>query len=203
MNARQRAADSKLLSRVSRIFKTIEETVFSNEIAWAGRFSLILNCVLYPAIVFFIASPMFGRSWTLQDPNVSSFNFIPGLDVVRFELLQNANILWSSLRNFGTPILANEVQAAPLFPLTLGLIWLPEPYFWNALVTLRLLLLAMGTYLVGLRILKCERLGAIVFTLLFAYSVYVCRWINHPWQNGLLAGVWMIYFSGRAIVFSP
>jgi hypothetical protein len=151
-----RHSSERFSSLMSAAFVKAEERVFSNEIAWALRFAVILNCILYPMIVFFIASPMFARFWTLQDPIVSPLNFIPGLDALRFELLHNANILWSSPRNFGAPILANEVQSAPMFPLTLGLIWAPEPYFWNILVSVRLVLLGMGTYLVGSQVLNAN-----------------------------------------------
>ena len=66
-------------------------------------FSLMVtvNFVLYPGIFLLLQSPMIGNSWTLQDPSVSFFNFIPGIKTVKFELFENANILWSSLRNMG------------------------------------------------------------------------------------------------------
>jgi len=86
-----------------------------------------LNFVLYPGIFLFLQSPMIGNSWTLGDPSVSIQNFIPGIKTLRFELFENANVLWSSLRNMGAPVLANEVQVGPLYPLSLAFIWVPEP----------------------------------------------------------------------------
>ena len=103
---------------------TIEKakSIFDNNIVLAFCFSSILNFLVYPTILLFVDSPMLATSWTLQDPVVGPWNFIPGISAFRFELFENGNFLWSSLRNLGTPTLANEIQAAPMFPLTLALI---------------------------------------------------------------------------------
>ena len=111
-------------------------------------------------------------------------------------------MLWSGLRNLGAPILGNDVQAAPLFPLTLALAWLPDPYFWNAFVAVRLVLMWFGAFMVATTVLKLERMPAFVFTVCFVGTVEVARWINHSWQNGLTAGIWLLYFIGQAFVLS-
>ena len=48
----------------------------------------------------------------------------------------------------GTLILGNEVQVAPLYPLTLAFIWVPDPYFWNAVTIARLILMWIGAFLI-------------------------------------------------------
>jgi hypothetical protein len=161
-----------------------------------------LNFVLYPGIFLFLQSPMIGNSWTLGDPSVSIQNFIPGIKTLKFELFENANVLWSSLRNMGAPVLANEVQVGPLYPLTLAFIWVPEPYFWNATTIARLILMWVGTFLIASEILKLHTMPALVFTIIFAGSMFVARWINHPWQNGFVAGIWFLFFAARALELS-
>src|SRR5215218_320629 len=110
---------------------------------------LAITFLLYPGIFLFLNSPMIVKSWTLQDMGAGLWAFVPGRSVARYELFENWNILWSSLRNMGAPILGNEVQSAPLFPLTLALVWLPDPFFWNAFVAVRLVLMWLGAFLLG------------------------------------------------------
>jgi hypothetical protein len=148
-----------------------------------------------------LRDPMQGTNpWTLQDPVVSLWNFIPGWKTVRFEILQNKNFLWSNLRGLGLPLLGNEIQVAPLFPLSLFWIWLPPALFWNVLVSSRLFLVALACCLIATEIFKFKPLGAIVFTVGLAYGAYVLRWMNHPWHNGFLAGLWYIYFVAKRIL---
>lgn len=142
---------------------------------------------------------MFGSRWSLQDPVVSTWTFVPGLKVLLFEVLQNGNFLWSSLKGLGMPLLGNEVQEAPLFPLTLALLWIPEAYYWNAFVILRWILLGSGAFLLAYRVFGLERTGALVFVLAFAFAFYHLRWVNHPYLNGIAAGVWYWYFLLSAL----
>ena len=142
---------------------------------------------------------MFGSAWSLQDPVVTFWTFIPGLKVLLFEILQNGNFLWSSLKGLGMPLLGSEVQEAPLFPLTLALLWIPEAYYWNAFVILRWILLGSGAFLLAHRMFGLERTGALVFVLAFAFAFYHLRWMNHPYLNGIAAGVWYWYFLLSAL----
>lgn len=158
--------------------------------------------LLYPGIFLFFNSPMIAKSWTLQDMGAGLWAFVPGRSVARYELLDNLGVLWSGLRHLGAPILGNDVQAAPLFPLTLALTWLPDPYFWNAFVAVRLVLMWFGAFLLATTVLKLERLPAFVFMVCFVGTVEVARWVNHSWQNGLTAGIWLLYFVGQAFVLS-
>ncbi len=137
---------------------------------------------------------MHSASWELTDSAVSTMNFKPSFRVFQHELYTNNNILWSSLRTTGMPILANDIQAAPLFPLTLLLSGLNENVFWNVFVIARIVLMGLGTYLLIRRFFNFQRLPAIFFILSFIYALYVMRWMNNPWQNGLLAGIWYLYF---------
>lgn len=173
--------------------QTIRMKVFSKGII-PFLLSAALFYALFPGLVGFKLSPMFVTSWFLSDPVVSYLNFIPSIDVIRYELFENHNFLWSNLRGMGLPLLGNEIQAGPLFPLTLALIWLPDDVFWNVFVFLRVVLTGMGTYLVARDFLKLRPMAALFFTFSFAYAFYVMRWMNHPWQNGYLAGIWYLYF---------
>ena len=158
--------------------------------------------LLYPGIFLFLNSPMIAKSWTLQDMGAGLWAFVPGRSVARYELLEHGGVLWSGLRHLGAPILGNDVQAAPLFPLTLALVWLPDPYFWNAFVALRLVLMWFGAFLLATTLLKLDRVPAFVFTACLVGTVEVARWVNHSWQNGLTAGLWLLYFVGQAFALS-
>jgi len=137
---------------------------------------------------------MIGSTWSLQDPSVSGWTFMPGLKVLLYEIFEHGNFLWSSLKGLGMPVLGNEVQEAPLYPLTLALLWVPEPYFWNSFVSLRWLLLGSGGFLLAYRVFGLERAGALAFVLTFSFAFWHLRWMNHPYLNGMAAGVWYWYF---------
>ena len=137
---------------------------------------------------------MIGSTWSLQDPVVSGWTFMPGLKVLLYEILEHGNFLWSSLKGLGMPVLGNEVQEAPLYPLTLALLWVPEPYFWNSFVSLRWLLLGSGGFLLAYRVFGLERAGALAFVLTFSFAFWHLRFMNHPYLNGMAAGVWYWYF---------
>src|SRR4051812_21496966 len=158
---------------------------------------IVIVFIFYPGLFLLTETPLFSKSWTLQDEVVSWLNFIPGISVVRYELFENWNVLWSSLRNMGAPVLSNEIQAAPLFPLTLALLWVPDPYFWNIFVVARTVLMWVGSALLA-RALRMGRIQSLIFVACFAGSVFVARWINHPWQNGFTVGIWFLLFVVRA-----
>jgi hypothetical protein len=151
----------------------------------------------YPKILLLQALALHPGDWSVQDPVVGIFTFIPGIRTLRYELFHNVNLLWSNLRGAGLPLLANDIQAAPLFPLTLLLLGLPDKIYWDVFVVVRLVGIGWATFLIASRMLGFRRLGAAVFTLCFAYSLYVLRYLNHPWQNGFLAGLWYLYFIFR------
>ncbi len=156
--------------------------------------SIVLVCCFYPDFVLFQSTPMHSSGWELADPIVSSDSFKPSFRVFQYELFTNKNILWSSLRAMGLPILANDIQIAPLFPLTLLLSWMDENVFWNVFVISRIILMSLGSYLLLRKFFNFQKLPTVFFLLSFIYTLYVMRWINHPWQNGLLAGIWYLYF---------
>ncbi len=156
-------------------------------------FSSLLFYLLFPWLIEMKASPLFAGSWLLADSSVSLLNFIPSFDVIRYEILENSNFLWTNLRGMGAPLLGNEIMTGPLFPLTLLLIWLPGDMYWNVFVCSRVILAGVGVYLLARDFLKLKPLPALFFMFSFAYSLYVIRWMNHPWQNGFLAGTWYLY----------
>lgn len=161
--------------------------------------SFLLVLIAYPAVFFFRHFPMHSLGWELQDPVSSIWNYVPSLRVIRYEFLHRHNWLWSSLRGMGMPILANEVQGAPFFPLTLALLWVPEPYFWNVFVVVRLALVLWACFLLASRLFRFSDFASFVFTVCFGLSVYLLRFLNHPWLNGVLAGLWCFYFVGQLL----
>mgnify|MGYP006865009202 CR=1 FL=1 len=176
------------------MLKTSDSTSVWRAWLFSVFFGVLVIALLFPQHLFFQASPLLGSTWSLQDPAVSGWVFIPGLKVIFYEILQQGNFLWSSLKGLGMPLLGNEVQEAPIFPLTLALLWVPEAYYWNAFVILRWLLLGSGAFMLAYRVFGLQRTGALVFVLAFAFAFYHIRWVNHPYLNGIAAGVWYWYF---------
>lgn len=177
-----------LLAIKGMILKLVAE-----DFAFAFLVTFLIILLSYPAFISFSQTPMIQTSWELQDPAPSLGSFLPGQQVVRHELLNHQNILWSNIRNMGAPILANEISAAPIFPLTLIFFWLPQYLFWTCLIVSRLLLMGAGSVLIARQILGFNRTASVVFSLAFIFNIHVLRWMNHSWQNGLTAGIWYIF----------
>lgn len=163
--------------------------------AWLA-FGFLTFCfaVILPDLFFLRLSPMGGYPSAIKDPTVSWAAFMPAFREFRYELFENGNILWSNLRSLGLPLLGNGIQGAPLFPLNLSLIWLPDSLYWSVMPILRVILIGLGAYLLSRRVLGLSLAASLCFALLAGFNVNVMRWINHPWQNGLLAGIWYTYF---------
>lgn len=122
---------------------------------------------------------------------------MPSLREFRFELFEHGNILWSNLRALGQPMLGNGVQAAPLFPLTLILIGLPDQFFWSVMPIIRVLLIALGCFVLARKAFGLSFSASFAFAILAGFNLNVFRWINHPWSNGILAGLWYLVFLHR------
>ncbi|MBF0299975.1 MAG: hypothetical protein HQK51_14715 [Oligoflexia bacterium] len=161
--------------------------------------SFFLVLLFHSDFVFFQTFPLAGFGSELRDYSVSFFNFFPEYALLRYEILNNFNILWTNLRGLGLPILGVEVQAAPLFPLTLLLIWLPFKIFWNVFVVLRFILTAWALYLIAHKIFRLKILSSIFLTATFVFTMYLLRSVNHPYFNAVTAGLWYIFFSVRWI----
>lgn len=145
---------------------------------------------------------MLCEGWELRDPVAGITAIAGGFRLARYELIHHGNLLWSPLKSFGVPLLSNDVQAAILYPLTLLFVCVPEMYFWNVFVCARIILIGMFTYMLAAHCMRLKPLAAWVFTLSFAYSLYVLRWMNHPWQNGLLAGLVYLYYVLKLLELS-
>ena len=164
-----------------------------------------LTLVFYFDIWAMIDTPMIGsldRSAVdtstvtpLQDPAVSHWVFVPGIKTLQFELFNHFNFLWSNLRGLGMPMLVNDVQVAPLYPLTLLCLWVPGEYFWNIFVLLRWIIFASGAYLLASRCFRFNFFGSSIFVLTFVFSLFHARYMNHAFLNGIAAGVWYLYFT--------
>ncbi len=151
-----------------------------------------LTLVFYWDLWTLVSTPMSGP---LQDPAVSHWTFVPGIKTVQYEVFHHFNLLWSNLRGLGMPILVNDVQAAPLYPLTALLIWLPGEYFWNVFVLARWIVFASGAFLLASRCFRFNLVGSSIFVLTFVFALFHARWINHAFLNGMAAGVWYLYFT--------
>ena len=150
--------------------------------------------IIFPELFFLRLTPMGGVPSAIKDPAVSWAAFMPAFREFRYELLENGNILWSNLRSFGLPMLGNAVQGAPLFPLNLALIGLPDHLYWSVMPITRTILIGLGTHLLCRKIFGLSLIASLCFAFLAGFNINVLRWINHPWQNGLLAGIWYTYF---------
>ena len=148
-----------------------------------------LTLVFYWDLWTLVSTPMSGP---LQDPAVSHWTFVPSIKTVQYEVFHHFNLLWSNLRGLGMPILVNDVQVAPLYPLTALLIWLPGEYFWNVFVLARWIVFASGAFLLASRCFRFNLVGSSIFVLTFVFALFHARWINHPFLNGMAAGVWYL-----------
>ena len=164
---------------------------------WAIAALLFAFWLFHPDLFLLNESPMYGDLWSNKDPTVSWSAYMPGLREFRYELFENGNILWSPHRGLGQPIFGNGIQGAPLFPLTLAQLWLPDQIFWSINPMSRIFLTAVMLFLCARNLFKLPWVPAMVFTVLAAYNINVFRWINHPWTNGLLAGAWYLYFLAQ------
>lgn len=161
---------------------------------WALAALLFIFWLFHPDLFMLRESPMFGDLWSNKDPTVSWSAYMPGLREFRYELFENGNIFWSPHRGLGQAILGNGVQGAPLFPLTLAQLWVPDQLFWSINPMSRIFITAVMLFLCARNLFNLPWVPAIVFSILAAYNINVFRWINHPWTNGLLAGAWYLYF---------
>lgn len=160
--------------------------------SWSGYFltSLLLCFVFFPYFFLGLKSPMMApHSWALSDTVVSHMVFIPGLKSFKFQLFHNGQILWNNLRAMGMPLLANEIQAAPLFPLTWLFLFLPISLFWNFFVIAKLLLASTFGIYIARRILGFNFYTSLFFLFNFCFGMYVLRYMNHPWHNAFIAGL--------------
>ncbi len=160
----------------------------------AAGLLLALFWVMHPDLLTLGESAMLGDLWALKDPSVSWSAYMPGLREFRYELIENGNILWSPHRGLGQPIFGNGVQGAPLFPLTLLQLWIPDQLFWTINPVSRIFVCAVMLFLCARNLFKLPWLPSLIFALLAAYNLNMFRWINHPWTNGALAGIWYLYF---------
>ena len=171
--------DHKLV-RINHPLVSRLKTANLSELLFAA--SAIFWCLFFllPDLVLMRATPMMGDGMTLKDPNVSWGAFMPALREFRYELLNHGNVLWSNLRATGQPLLGNTVQAAPLFPLNLALIWLPDTSYWSVMPLLRLGLIALVCFLLARRIFGLSISASLAFALVAGFNLNVIRWVNHP-----------------------
>lgn len=170
----------------------------------AALVAVALIILFFPGTLLMQKTPMGSTSaWEQAHPIDGFATFIPAYNIIRHEALHHNNMLWSNLKGMGFPILSSEIQGAPLFPLTQLLIFLPGSLFWNLLILIRLFLMGMATYLLATEIMKFRRESGIVFVFAFVYATFILRYINHPWTNGLCAGLWYIYFVCHLLKISP
>jgi len=152
---------------------------------------------VYPELFFLRQSPMGANPLTLKDPTVSWSAFMPAFRDFKYELLEHGNLLWSNARGLGQPILGNTVQGGPLFPLNLVLLPLADSLYWSVMPIMRIILIGLGCFLIARRIIGLSITASLFFALLVCFNINTVRWMNHPWVNGFLAGIWYFYFACR------
>jgi len=163
----------------------------------AFLFFVACFALIYPDLFFLAEAPMYADNFTLKDPTVSWSVYIPEFREFRYELLEHGNILWSNLRGMGQPLLGNAIQGAPLFPLNLALIGIPDLLYWSVMPIARIILISLGIYLISRKVFKLSPAASAFCALLVGFNINVARWMNHPWTNGFLAGIWYLYFLCR------
>ena len=178
----------------SLLFKSQIRPYYSYEAFAALILLTVCFAIILPDLFFLRLSPMGGTTYTIKDPSVSWAAFMPAFREFRYELFEHSNILWSNLRSLGMPMLGNGVQGAPLFPLNLALIWLPDTLYWSIMPVSRVILIGLGCFLLCRKVFGLSLTASFAFALFAGFNLNVMRWINHPWSNGLLAGIWYTYF---------
>jgi len=167
------------------------------EVLYALIVVMAVFAFIYPELFFLRQSPMGGNPLTLKDPTVSWTAFMPAFRDFRYELLEHTNLLWSNSRGLGQPLLGNTVQGAPLFPLNLLLLPLPDSLYWSIMPIARILLIGLGCFLIARNVVGLSIGASLFFALLIGFNINTVRWMNHPWTNGFLAGIWYYYYSCR------
>ena len=153
----------------------------SRDLGIALLLAVGLTLVFYFDIWVLVGTPMSSSlhgsivdtstSTLLQDPAVSHWVFVPGIKTLQFELFNHINLLWSNLRGLGMPMLVNDIQVAPLYPLTLLFLWVPGEYFWNIFVLVRWIIFASGAYLLAARCFRFNFSGSSIFVLTFVFAL--------------------------------
>jgi hypothetical protein len=124
------------------------------------------------------AQPAPERNALLHDPQ---HVFVPDFLEARRQLRAGKLPLWTSGVGAGRPLLASQ-QFAPFFPTSLPLL-VADPAHAAALkVALGLLLAALGTYLLCLR-LGLSRWPSAVGGAAYGFSPYLVAWAQHPQIN--------------------
>lgn len=85
--------------------------------------------------------------------------------------------LWNPYNFSGSPLLAN-FQSAPLYPLSIFYLFLPQPLAWTLLVILQPLLAFVFMYFYG-RHISLSRFGAIFAGLAWACSSFMTVWLEY------------------------
>ncbi len=163
---------------------------------WLG-ISVLIPFLIYPYFFLGLKTPVMvpTGSLALNDVNVGPLTFFGGIRSFTYEFWNHGQVLWTSLKGQGVPLLAHDIQSAPLNPLSWLSLILDESTFWSVWGTLRLILLTLGSLLIGSRIYKLEVWPAILFAVTLVFGNYVIGWSNHPWQTAMLYGIWVFYFS--------
>ncbi|NCN28027.1 YfhO family protein [bacterium] len=138
-------------------------------------------------------------SWALKESVVGHMVFLPGLRSLQWQIFENGQWLWNNLRSMGLPLMANEVQVGPLYPLTLLYSWLPDSFFWFFFVSTKIVFASWAALLLGQRVFRLSFRASFVFCVSLAFALYVLRFINHPWHNAFTAFLWYL-LSAHALL---
>jgi hypothetical protein len=134
-----------------------------------------------------------------SNPGIDDQTYLypPDLLVTRRALAAGEAPLWNPYQAGGRPLLASEVYA-PLFPPEALTLVLP---FWRAqvlAVALKLLLAALGVYLLA-RGCGLRRGPATFGATAYTFSAYMISWVISPIGNSMAMCPWVLAMTGRVI----
>ena len=161
--------------------------------------ALISGDVLSNGDVIFLIGP-----WSSEKPSSlvrvsnpgiddQTYEFVPDMLVTRRALADGQAALWNPYQGAGRPLLAS-VQHAPLFPPETLTLALP---FWRSQVlaaALKLLLAALGVYLLARRCGLCKGPATLAATA-YAFSAYMISWVVSPVGNSMTICPWVLAMS--------
>lgn len=124
--------------------------------------------------------------------------FHPDLWRTRESLADGGFGLWNPNVGAGRPLLASQ-QFSPLFPTHLLAFLLP---FWKSLVwiaALKIMIAAVGVYLLCRRAFDLDAGPAALGAIAFALSAYMIIWLEHPLTNAWALLPWAFLLTDRLL----
>ncbi len=176
---------------------SLAATLFLGPALFTGR-------ILSPADLLYVYAP-----WQTVRPATwpgavngllgdSALQFEPWLAYAAARLHAGALPLWIPGNMLGAPLLAN-MQTGLFSPLNWPYFLWPDPGMLVVRVWLKLVLAALGTYLLARQVLRVSPLPAVVAALTFAYGAFMIDWALHPHTAAAIWLPWVWWATGRLL----